>query len=204
MKVRKKDFMFKFLPANVDNCGSLFSISAERRIVNTETAFMARKQTRRNSDTTSQDKSKKVTFDEDVTTYMYDEENENKKDKTNKKSKRERVRNINEYHKILGHPSEDTTRLTTKFYNLKLTRDWKICTECALAKRMQRRLSRETEHTAKEPGGRMFLNLASLNFTTMGDNRHIGLLVDEYSRLKFQVKYVKVAPSLRTCFAPTC
>ena len=32
---------------------------------------MARKQTRRNSDTTSQDKSKKVMFDEDVTTYIY-------------------------------------------------------------------------------------------------------------------------------------
>ena len=72
MEVRKKDDVFEFLPANADNCGSLFSISFERRIVNTETAFMARKQTRRNGDTTSQDKSKKVTFDEDVTTYIYD------------------------------------------------------------------------------------------------------------------------------------
>ena len=68
-----------------------------------------------------------------------------------------------------------------------MTRDWKVCTECALAKRMQRRLARETEQTAKEPGGRMFLDLASLNFTTMGGNRHIGLLVDEYSRLKFDI-----------------
>ena len=33
----------------------------------------------------------------------------------------------------------------------------------------------------------MFLDLASLNFTTMGGNRHIGLLVDEYSRLKFDI-----------------
>ena len=101
--------------------------------------------------------------------------------------KKKKIRNINEYHKVLGHPSEDTTRLTAKFYNLKLTRDWKVCTECALAKRMQRRLARETEQTAKEPGGRMFLDLASLNFTTMGGNRHIGLLVDEYSRLKFDI-----------------
>ena len=66
-----------------------------------------------------------------------------------------------------------------------MTRDWKVCTECALAKRMQRRLARETEQMAKEPGGRMFLDLASLDFTTMGGNWHIGLLVDEYSRLKF-------------------
>ena len=40
---------------------------------------------------------------------------------------------------------------------------------------------------AKEIGGRIFLDLASLNFTTMGDNRHIELLVDEYSRLKFDI-----------------
>ena len=92
---------------------------------------------------------------------------------------------MNTYHKTLGHPSEDTTRLTAKFYNINLTKDWKICTECALAKRMQRRLAKTNENTAKEPGGRMFLDLASLNFTTLGGNKHIGLLVDEFSRLKF-------------------
>ena len=79
-----------------------------------------------------------------------------------KKTKKKKIRQIKnqkrenyEYKcvsQILGHPSEDTTRLTAKFYNLKLTRDWKVCTECALAKRMQRRLARETEQTAKEPG----------------------------------------------------
>ena len=77
--------------------------------------------------------------------------------------------------------------MTAKFYNLELARDWKVCTECALAKRMQQRLARKTEQTAKELGGRMFLDLASLNFTTMGGNMHIGLLVDEYSRLKFDI-----------------
>ena len=68
-----------------------------------------------------------------------------------------------------------------------MTRDWKVCTECALAKRMQRCLARESNKTAKEPGGRMLLDLANLNVTTMGGNRHIGLLVDEYSRLKFDM-----------------
>ena len=43
MEVRKEDVMFEFLPANTDNCGSLFSISAKRKIANRETAFMARK-----------------------------------------------------------------------------------------------------------------------------------------------------------------
>ena len=61
---------------------------------------------------------------------------------------------------------------------------------------MQRRLARENEKTAKEPGGRMFLDLASLTFTTMGGNRHIGLLVDEYSRLKFDI-YISTKSQLQ-------
>ena len=50
--------------------------------------------------------------------YIYNEENEREKKLTKKNSKKEKIRNINEYHKVLGHPNEDTTRLTAKFYNL--------------------------------------------------------------------------------------
>ena len=52
---------------------------------------------------------------------------------------------------------------------------------------MQRKLARESENIATEPGGHMFLDLASLNFTTSREYRHIALLVDEYSRLKFDM-----------------
>ena len=44
MEVRKKDVMFEFLPANTDNCGFLFCINAKRKIVNRETASMAKTQ----------------------------------------------------------------------------------------------------------------------------------------------------------------
>ena len=36
--------MFEFLPSNTDSYGSLFSINAERKIINKELAYMARKQ----------------------------------------------------------------------------------------------------------------------------------------------------------------
>ena len=71
MEVRNEDIMFEFLPANMDNCGSLFCINAERKIVNRETAFMAKKQTGCNSNTINQDKRKKVMFNEDIITYIY-------------------------------------------------------------------------------------------------------------------------------------
>ena len=43
MEVKKKDDVFEFLPENADNCGSLFCINSERKIVDRETAFMAKK-----------------------------------------------------------------------------------------------------------------------------------------------------------------
>ena len=109
----------------------------------------------------------------------------NKKLEEKKENKKEK--NVNLYHKALGHPSEDTTRLTAKIYNANLTKKWKICTECALAERMQRHLPRESKKVATKPGGRMFLDLASLNFTSNGGNRHLALLVDKYNRPKFNM-----------------
>ena len=61
---------------------------------------------------------------------------------------------------------------------------------------MQRRLAKTNDNTATEPGGRMFLDITSLNFTTSGGNRHIGLLVDEFSRLKFDI-YLKSKSDLQ-------
>ena len=81
--------MFEFLPANMDNCGSLFCINAKRKIVNRETTFMAKKQTGCKNNVINQDKRKKVMFNEDITTYTYEEENDKEK-KTNKKSKKEK------------------------------------------------------------------------------------------------------------------
>ena len=96
--------MFEFLPSNTDSYGSLFSINTKRKIIKKESAYMARKHTGRIGDTNNQDRHKKVKCDEDVTTYMYNEENEKEKNNTNKTSKKEKIRNINDYHKVLGLP----------------------------------------------------------------------------------------------------
>ena len=61
---------------------------------------------------------------------------------------------------------------------------------------MQCCLPRESKKIVTEPGDWMFLDLANLNFTTMGGNRNIGLLVDEYSRLKFNM-YISTKSQLQ-------
>ena len=91
MEVRKKINMFEFLPSNTDSYGSLFSINAKRKIINRELAYMARRQTRCIDDTNNQDRHKKVKFDEDVTTYMYNEENEKKRIKRIKIQKKKKI-----------------------------------------------------------------------------------------------------------------
>ena len=47
----------------------------------------------------NQDRHKKVKFDKNATVYLYDKENEKEKKPTDKNSKKEKIRNINEYHK---------------------------------------------------------------------------------------------------------
>ena len=70
MEVQKNNDMFEFLPSNNTSYGSLFSIRAERKNVNNEWAYMARK-TERLNDNDSQDRNKKVKFDKNATIYIY-------------------------------------------------------------------------------------------------------------------------------------
>ena len=69
MEVKKNNDMFEFLPSNKESYGSLFSIRAERKIVNNGWAYMARK-TERINDDDSQDRNKKVKFDKNATIYI--------------------------------------------------------------------------------------------------------------------------------------
>ena len=69
MEVKKNNDMFEFLPSNKESYGSLFSIRAERKIVNNGWAYMARK-TEHVNDNDNQDRNKKVKFDKNATIYI--------------------------------------------------------------------------------------------------------------------------------------
>ena len=74
MEDQKNNDMFEFLPSNNTSYGSLFSIKAKRKIINKESAYMARKNDHIN-DNNSQHRNKKVKFDKNATIYIYDKEN---------------------------------------------------------------------------------------------------------------------------------
>ena len=48
------------------------------------------------------------------------------------------TRDINEYHRQLGHPNEQITRTTAKAFGIKLTGKLRKCEDCAIAKARQK------------------------------------------------------------------
>ena len=95
--------------------------------------------------------------------------------------------NTTRFHNVLGHACEDTTRLTAKTYGISLTEKFLPCEFCAKARRAQLRLGRETSNTATECGGRMFLDVTTIDHPSLGGNRYLAGLTDEYSHKKFPV-----------------
>jgi hypothetical protein len=73
--------------------------------------------------------------------------------------------NIKPAHESLGHLSEDTARLTTKYLGMDLLRGLlPVCESCAIAKTKQRNVPKETSggSKAKEFYGRVFHDLSNI------------------------------------------
>ena len=95
--------------------------------------------------------------------------------------------NSTRFHNVLGHACEDTTRLTAKTYGISLTDKFLPCEFCAKARRAQLRLGREASNTATKCGGRMFLDVTTVNHPSLGGSRYLAGLTDEFSHKKFPI-----------------
>jgi hypothetical protein len=52
--------------------------------------------------------------------------------------------NINKLHLLLGHACETILKATAEHYDLKLTGEYNVCTDCALAKARQKNVPKES------------------------------------------------------------
>ena len=82
---------------------------------------------------------------------------------------------------MLGHTCKDTTRLTAKAYGIHLMDKFDNCKFCGRARRAQHRLVKSATNIATECGGRMFLDTTTLNHPSLGGNKHLAGLTDEFS-----------------------
>jgi hypothetical protein len=72
---------------------------------------------------------------------------------------RGKMAKVNELHKIIGHPSKETTRKTAEYYGWKVTGKFGPCKDCGLVKSRQNNVNKDSEVRSKNPGESVFAAL---------------------------------------------
>jgi len=53
--------------------------------------------------------------------------------------------NVNRFHKVFGHASDEAIKSTAKFYGWKLTETLEVCEDCQMSNAQQKKVSKTTE-----------------------------------------------------------
>jgi transposase InsO family protein len=86
---------------------------------------------------------------------------------------------INKFHKLVGHPSEETLRNTAKFYGLQLVGKVQVCEDCKVANARQKDVAKETHNQSDKPGERLFIDISSIKTESYGGRKFWLLIVDD-------------------------
>jgi len=88
---------------------------------------------------------------------------------------------VNEFHELLGHPSESKMRFIAKYYGVKLTGKFKVCTHCAEAKARQANIPKDVpeENKTEVPGERLHMDISSIKARSFGGAKYWLLVLDE-------------------------
>src|SRR5210317_2162293 len=88
---------------------------------------------------------------------------------------------LDDAHDTWGHKTELLLRLTAKHYNYKVLGKLTACEACAYAKSKQKRVQKNTNKRADEPGERLFVDTAGPYHETPGGTRYLTQVLDDYS-----------------------
>ncbi|CAM9890236.1 unnamed protein product, partial [Chrysoparadoxa australica] len=93
---------------------------------------------------------------------------------------------INEFHEMIGHPSEKYTRMAATEWDIKLTGTWSgNCEGCAMANGRQKSLAKMTTTRAKRKLERIFIDIEPHKIASLGGARNWILIEDDYTRMKW-------------------
>jgi hypothetical protein len=93
--------------------------------------------------------------------------------------------NINDLHVILGHPSEDKTRLTAKEMGLEVFGEFKICEDCHMGKARRKKLSKIPKAKTGVPFENLNIDIEPIKNTTNGVNKNWIMVTDRCSDMKW-------------------
>ncbi|CAN0326139.1 unnamed protein product [Ascophyllum nodosum] len=95
-------------------------------------------------------------------------------------------RHIMEFHRLLGHPSEEITRRTVRMSGVPLTGTWTPCVHCSESRVRRYAESKSTESHTNERAERFVIDITGpLRMTSRGGNRYAILCVDDFTRFNF-------------------
>ena len=86
---------------------------------------------------------------------------------------------INQAHKIFGHPNENTLKQTAITNNITLTGTLQPCETCLIAKARQSNIPKFTDSKSQKPGERLCIDVSSVNSTKQHVTKFWLLIVDE-------------------------
>ena len=84
-------------------------------------------------------------------------------------------------HAVLGHPSAETRNMTTKKLNLNYMPHDEICESCIKGKQRQKNIPKETELKAEKAGERVYFDISSIQYKSLGGSKFWSLFVEEYT-----------------------
>ena len=91
---------------------------------------------------------------------------------------------IMEFHSIIGHPSQDTTRKTAAAATVKLTGNWTPCEACATANSRQKNIPKvTTRELATKPGEILHIDISHIKTPSFGRRSYWLLVVDDFTNL---------------------
>jgi gag-polypeptide of LTR copia-type len=88
--------------------------------------------------------------------------------------------NINKLHLLMGHACEKTIRATAKYYGVKVTRQFCVCSDCTLAKARQKNVDKEGI-VSTSPGERFYLDISSTTALSFGGAQFWLLVIDHFT-----------------------
>jgi hypothetical protein len=93
--------------------------------------------------------------------------------------------NINELHRVLGHPGEKYIHATAKLFGWKIIGNFETCEACAIAKAKQKNINKFNDHKTDVPGERFYIDVSYINEPTYGGSKYWLLIVDEATKFKW-------------------
>ena len=87
-------------------------------------------------------------------------------------------------HAILGHQSAETTNMTAKKLSLNNMPHDKICESCIMGKQRQKTVPKNTQFKAEKAGERIYFDISSIQYKSLGGSKFWLLFEDEYMGFK--------------------